>query len=172
MYASWTTRISTATRRGVGTGIRGGWPEGLRSGCRCLVPARGMSPWICRGLRGRVQSRIRVVSAESLKPLPPINEAPLRNIQTLVRNVAHDPVPGVDAPDERVFDVFISHASEDKDEVVRPLAAALQRAGLSVWYDELNFELAIACAANRQRFGKQSLRRGDTFPGLLRSWLA
>ena len=37
--------------------------------------------------------------------------------------------------------MFISHASEDKDEVVRPLAHALQSAGLSVWFDE--FELKI-----------------------------
>ena len=101
-----------------------------------------------QGLHGRVQSRIRVIPVESLKPLPPINEAPLRNIQTLVRNVAHDPVPGVDAPDERVFDVFISHASEDKDEVVRPLAAALRGTGLSVWYDE--FELQIGDSLRRK----------------------
>jgi hypothetical protein len=43
--------------------------------------------------------------------------------------------------DNREFDVFISHASEDKDEVVRPLAHALQNGGLNVWYDE--FELRI-----------------------------
>ena len=34
------------------------------------------------------------------------------------------------------FDVFISHASEDKDEFVRPLASALTSLGLKVWYDE------------------------------------
>ena len=32
--------------------------------------------------------------------------------------------------------VFISHASEDKDEVARPLAVLLTRAGLQVWLDE------------------------------------
>jgi len=36
-------------------------------------------------------------------------------------------------------DLFISHASEDKDAFVRPLASALQKLGCSVWYDE--FEL-------------------------------
>ena len=41
----------------------------------------------------------------------------------------------------REFDVFISHATEDKDAVVRPLAYALQERGLEVWYDE--FELKI-----------------------------
>lgn len=34
------------------------------------------------------------------------------------------------------FDVFISHASEDKDDFVRPLAAALTAMGLKVWFDE------------------------------------
>ena len=36
----------------------------------------------------------------------------------------------------RVRDVFISHASEDKEQVARPLERELRRRGLSVWYDE------------------------------------
>ncbi len=39
------------------------------------------------------------------------------------------------------FDVFISHASEDKDAFVRPLAAELTRLGLRVWYDEATLTL-------------------------------
>jgi formylglycine-generating enzyme required for sulfatase activity len=35
------------------------------------------------------------------------------------------------------WDAFISHASEDKDQFVRPLVAALQAEGLRIWYDEL-----------------------------------
>lgn len=38
-------------------------------------------------------------------------------------------------------DVFISHASEDKAEIARPLAEALMQRGLSVWYDE--YELTL-----------------------------
>jgi len=34
------------------------------------------------------------------------------------------------------YDVFISHASEDKDEVARPLAQRLEQLGLRVWLDE------------------------------------
>ena len=34
------------------------------------------------------------------------------------------------------YDVFISHAAEDKDDVARPLAIRLQELGVSVWYDE------------------------------------
>lgn len=49
---------------------------------------------------------------------------------------------------EREYDVFISHASEDKDDVARPLAEALRRNGLSVWYDE--FELRIGDSLRRK----------------------
>jgi retron-type reverse transcriptase len=38
-------------------------------------------------------------------------------------------------------DFFISHASEDKDEIVRPLADALIEAGISVWYDEYTLQI-------------------------------
>lgn len=34
------------------------------------------------------------------------------------------------------WDVFLSHASEDKEAIGRPLADALAKAGLSVWFDE------------------------------------
>src|SRR5690348_12505262 len=33
-------------------------------------------------------------------------------------------------------DLFISHASEDKETVARPLAMELQRRGVRVWFDE------------------------------------
>ena len=33
-------------------------------------------------------------------------------------------------------DVFICHASEDKKEVVEPLVSALEKAGISVWFDK------------------------------------
>ncbi|MFA5299727.1 MAG: toll/interleukin-1 receptor domain-containing protein, partial [Lutibacter sp.] len=50
--------------------------------------------------------------------------------------------------DEKKYDVFISHASEDKDEVVRPLVYALQSEGLTVWYDE--FEMKIGDSLRRK----------------------
>lgn len=34
------------------------------------------------------------------------------------------------------YDVFISHAGDDKDAVARPLAAELERRGYRVWFDE------------------------------------
>ncbi len=49
---------------------------------------------------------------------------------------------------EKEYDVFISHASEDKDDVARPLAEALRNNGLTVWYDE--FELRIGDSLRRK----------------------
>ncbi len=39
------------------------------------------------------------------------------------------------------YDVFISHASEDKESFVEPLAKALEEAGLKVWYDRFVLKL-------------------------------
>lgn len=39
------------------------------------------------------------------------------------------------------WDVFVSHASEDKDAFARPLAEALQAEGLKVWFDESTLRL-------------------------------
>jgi hypothetical protein len=57
------------------------------------------------------------------------------------------------------FDVFISHASEDKDDFVRPLAAMLSDMGLRVWYDESTLKIGdslrrkIDHGLARSRFG-------------------
>jgi len=39
------------------------------------------------------------------------------------------------------YDLFISHASEDKDDFVRPLAKVLKSLDVRVWYDEFTLEL-------------------------------
>lgn len=63
------------------------------------------------------------------------------------------------ATEEPEYDFFISHASEDKDEVARPLAEALGVLGCSVWYDELTLNVgdslrrSIDKGIARSRFG-------------------
>ena len=42
---------------------------------------------------------------------------------------------------KKQYDFFISHASEDKDDIVRNLAEALKAKNFEVWYDE--FELQV-----------------------------
>jgi hypothetical protein len=41
-----------------------------------------------------------------------------------------------DLPLRHKYDWFISHASEDKDAVARPLAVRLRQEGYNIWYDE------------------------------------
>ncbi|ENW82249.1 hypothetical protein F909_01326 [Acinetobacter sp. ANC 3929] len=42
---------------------------------------------------------------------------------------------------EPEYDLFISHASEDKEDFVRPLAETLQDLGVKVWYDEFTLKV-------------------------------
>ena len=45
---------------------------------------------------------------------------------------------------QKRWDVFISHADEDKDDFVRPLAEELRLRGLEVWYDEFSLRLGVS----------------------------
>jgi len=40
-----------------------------------------------------------------------------------------------------LYDVFICHASEDKDRFARPLAESLRNQNIAVWYDEFSLML-------------------------------
>ena len=53
-------------------------------------------------------------------------------------------------------DVFISHASEDKDAIARPLADALRNAGLTVWFDEQELVLGDSLRERIERGLAQS----------------
>ena len=53
----------------------------------------------------------------------------------VVKGRAPETVDLLEGEDEE-WDAFISHATEDKDEFVRPLSKALERRGLRVWMDE------------------------------------
>ena len=105
-----------------------------RSPIRLQIPRSGH--WYVTvdlgGYKGKVRSSVRMLPGK----LRPLVETPLSTIPTLLRDE-----PNV------TYDVFISHASEDKDEVVKPLANALLEGGLSVWYDD--FELKIGDSLRR-----------------------
>jgi hypothetical protein len=49
------------------------------------------------------------------------------------------------------YDLFISHASEDKKDFVRPLAQALQKFGVGVWYDEFSLSLGDSLSRSIDR---------------------
>ena len=86
-----------------------------------------------QGLRGSTKASVRVLPSA----LPEIREAPLSSIPSLVQ----DNIPPSTAAEPRVHDVFISYASEDKDEIVGPLANALIAENLDVWYDEFTLRI-------------------------------
>jgi len=86
-----------------------------------------------QGLRGSTKASIRMLPS----PLPEIREAPLSSVPTLIQD--NTPLSMID--NIQKHDVFISHASEDKSEIVRPLADALIAEGLNVWYDEFTLKI-------------------------------
>ncbi|MDB5269034.1 MAG: hypothetical protein JWP58_2074 [Hymenobacter sp.] len=121
-----------------------------RSPYRLQVPSSGH--WHVTvdmaGLRGSTQSSIRQLP----RALPVAQEAPLASVPSLVQrpqqaSQGFGPGPGLEE-DIREYDVFISHASEDKAEVVTDLAIALRASGLRVWYDD--FELKIGDSLRRK----------------------
>lgn len=106
-----------------------------RSPVRLSIPTSGH--WHVavdmQGLRGSTRASIRVLPGV----LPEIRETPLADVPSLVRNN----IPPAIESGGQSHDVFISHASEDKDDIVRPLANALVGKGLEVWYDEFTLRI-------------------------------
>ena len=49
--------------------------------------------------------------------------------------------------DQRKYDIFICHASEDKIDLALPLATELKRRGKFVWYDEFILTLGDSISA-------------------------
>jgi len=119
--------------------------QAKRSPVRLQVPRSGH--WHVAidagGFRGRVRAGVRVFPGA----LAAIREPSLASVPSLLQG-SPDLAPSDSQAEPREFDVFISHASEDKNDVVRPLATALQSAGLKVWYDE--FELRIGDSLRRK----------------------
>ncbi len=119
-----------------------------RSPARLVIPHNGH--WHItvdmQGLQGTTRSSVRVLPSEALSPLP---EYASKSISHLVQPTnPHERNTESDEDTTDTYDVFISHASEDKEDVVRPLASALVAEGLRVWYDE--FELRIGDSLRRK----------------------
>ena len=88
------------------------------------------------GYAGTVRHSVRVLSGALpvARERLPLAEEPNLYVETV--------------ESDKEYDVFISHASEDKEDVVRPLAKSLKEKGISVWYDE--FELKIGDSLRRK----------------------
>jgi hypothetical protein len=116
-----------------------------RSPVRITIPRRGH--WYVTvdlmgmGANARVRSSVRVEPA----PLPELRPRAERSLSEIRHQ--RPPVLTTD-PGAQVWDVFISHAHEDKDAVARPLAAALRALDVTVWLDET--ELRIGDSLRRK----------------------
>lgn len=112
-----------------------------RSPERLVVPSSGTWHVVVDflGLRGgNARVNVRVLP----HALPPIRSRDPLPLPPLVRHGPSNNVEGIVAEDDALeYDAFISHASEDKDEIARPLAQALIAEGLKVWYDELTLKI-------------------------------
>jgi hypothetical protein len=117
-----------------------------RSPCRLSVPRA--SHWYVvvdlGGYSGTVKSSVQVLPGS----LPEIKNRPLASVPSLRLDREYQDGTYIENETLREYDVFISHASEDKEAVARPLAQKLAELGLKVWYDE--FELKIGDSLRRK----------------------
>lgn len=113
----------------------------------CRIPIPSNDHWYVvvdlGGLAGQVRAG---VSVQPPPPglLPPMQEAsPIRNVQV------REPIePEGDVLGGQTWDVFISHASEDKEAVAIPLRNALVELGVTVWLDKT--ELVVGDSLRRK----------------------
>lgn len=97
------------------------------------------------GYSGRVQSSVRVEGPPPgfLPTARSASDRPLRDIE-----VREPEEPVGDALGGQTWDVFISHASEDKEAVALPLRNALVALGVTVWLDKT--ELRVGDSLRRK----------------------
>jgi hypothetical protein len=79
-------------------------------------------------------ARINVAGHDVVAELERVTAASAKSSQPVEGSIDSSEVKRDPATE---WDVFISHASEDKESFVRPLAKRLQEQGLRVWFDEL-----------------------------------
>jgi TIR domain/Domain of unknown function (DUF1883) len=114
-----------------------------------VVPRSGRWYIVAHTWGLRDSARVSVTHIPQIRPMNPA--APhLVDLASIAQNAAiyagADDAPPV-APTAKEYDVFVSHAAEDKESIVRPLAHALQAEGLRVWFDE--FELRVGVSLRR-----------------------
>ena len=112
-----------------------------------------------QGLRGQVRSSVRVIPQAALSPLPEYSPPTIADLVRPVRRSNLGALETEEAAFPDYYDVFVSHATEDKAAVARPLATSLVSHGLKVWYDELELHIGdslrrkIDSGLARSRFG-------------------
>lgn len=112
-----------------------------RSPFRIAVPSTGH--WVVAidlgGYAGRISANVAVPPPPHgfLPEARPSQSSPASNVA--VRDEPEEPAR--DRLGGQTWDVFISHASEDKETVARPLRDALTKLGVTVWLDETQMRI-------------------------------
>lgn len=107
------------------------------------------------GLRGHVRAGVQIEPGA----LPEISQRSLPPLSQIRQNAEDFVDTSIEPSLGRTWDVFISHATEDKEVLVRPLAIALQERGIRVWFDEFELKLGdslrrkIDAGLTQSRFG-------------------
>lgn len=110
---------------------------------RIRVPRTG-AWYLTIDLVGLRATRVRHGATVEPPPLPTAKSAPHQSLS----GIRHERPPIVRDENGEVWDVFISHASEDKEDVAEPLAMELRARGLKVWLDKT--ELRIGDSLRRK----------------------
>lgn len=111
------------------------------------------------GLRGTVRASVSMLPGPLPAARPSLSASPLAPIRQAAEEYTTAEGEHVPPAEARPYDVFICHATEDKEEMARPLVAALESEGLSVWYDGGTLRIgaklrrAIGARLIRSRFG-------------------
>jgi len=98
---------------------------------RIVVPSSG-SWYLTVDLMGLKATTVKIGVTVEPPALPVAKSAPLPSLV----GIRHERSPVVPDENGQTWDVFISHASEDKTAVAEPLCQALQERGLRVWLDK------------------------------------
>lgn len=103
---------------------------------------------IAQGKRDKEQADTQKKAIDGLKKQA---DQAARRFNTPPVLAARPFVASTEASEPVQYDVFLSHASEDKDEIARPLADALTSRGVVVWFDELNIRVGQSIRSEIER---------------------
>lgn len=107
-----------------------------KSPFRITVPRTG-SWYLTIDLMGFRATSVRHSATVEPPPLPVAKTARVSSLSA----IQHERPPIAPDDNGETWDVFISHASEDKEAVAEPLAEALRAHGLRVWLDKTELKI-------------------------------
>jgi hypothetical protein len=145
------------------TGMSVGSERFLRAGLELVLRLRrsdlaerraaGWPPGVLASIETSVRELERIASTMKSPPADILWEVlPARDAAAIAEQMQGE-------PNKVEWDVFVSHASDDKEQFVDPLATALRGEGLRVWYDSFALRVgdslrrAIDKGLSRSRFG-------------------